>query len=152
MKLETKYFGPVDYEPDECLTFPEGLFGFEEEQQFLLLPFEGGAHALLCMQSMRTPALAFIVMDPFALQPDYMPELRPAELTALGVPDHEQLCYYVLCAIKNPVSTSTVNLRCPIVIHPETRVARQIILESGNYEMRHPLSEFSKHSEEAASC
>lgn len=149
MKLETKYFGPVDYEPDECLTFPEGLFGFEEEQQFLLLPFEGGAHALLCMQSMRTPALAFIVMDPFALQPDYMPELRPAELTALGVPDHEQLCYYVLCAVKQPVSDSTVNLKCPIAVNPHTLTARQIVLDTDRYNMRHPLSEFASGKEDA---
>ena len=99
MNLQTKYFGVIDYEPDECLNFPNGLFGFEDEQQFLLLPFEGSSHTMLCMQSVQTPGLAFIVMDPFALQPDYMPELRKNELAMLDVPDHEQLCYYVLCAV-----------------------------------------------------
>ena len=143
LKLQTKYFGFVDYEPDECLTFPEGLFGFEEERQFLLLPFEGSAQALLCMQSMQTPGLAFILMDPFALRPDYMPQPRAEELKALDVPDHEQLCYYVLCAVKQPVSDSTVNMKCPIAVNPQTLIARQLVLDTDCYGMRHSLSEFA---------
>lgn len=143
MKLQTKYFGPIDYEADECLIFPDGLFGFEEERRFLILPFEGGAQALLCLQSIQTPALAFIAMDPFALLPDYTPTLRVEELTALEVPDEEQLCYYVLCAIKRPVSSSTVNLKCPIAVNPHTLISRQVVLETDRYSMRHSLSEFA---------
>ena len=41
MKFETKYFGTVEVPPDEVITFPNGLFGFEEERSFLLLPFAG---------------------------------------------------------------------------------------------------------------
>ncbi len=151
MKVQTKYFGEIDYESDECLTFPNGLFGFESEQRFLLLPFEGSIGTLFCLQSIQTPSLAFIAMDPFALRSDYMPALRPAELKALDVPDHEQLCYYVFCAIKKPVSDSTVNLKCPIAINPETLTAYQVILETDLYHMRHPLAEFVQ-DEEGVSC
>lgn len=151
MKLQTKYFGEIDYETSELIRFPAGLFGFDQEHEFLLLPFEGSYGNMLCLQSTATPMLAFVVLDPFSLDPNYTPEPTKEELNAFQVENNEALCYYVLCAIKNPVSDSTVNLRCPIVIHPETRVARQIILESGSYEMRHPLSEFNR-SEEAASC
>ena len=41
MKVQSKYFGEVEYESDDLLTFPAGLFGFDEEHDFLLLPFEG---------------------------------------------------------------------------------------------------------------
>ena len=83
MKLQTKYFGEIEYEESEILTFPVGLFGFEEEHQFLLLPFEGSAATLLCLQSVATPALAFVAMDPFSLDPDYAPELQPKELASM---------------------------------------------------------------------
>lgn len=146
-KLQTKYFGEVEYEAGDVLHFPEGLFGFEEEQAFLLLPFEGGG--LLCLQSVKTPALAFVALNPFSLKPDYAPELEPAELRAFGVKEAGELGFYVLCAVKNPVSASTVNLKCPLVVHPETREARQVIME--RYEMRHPLAEFSR-GEEASPC
>lgn len=151
MKLQTKYFGEIDYEAAELIHFPDGLFGFDGEHEFLLLPFEGGHGSMLCMQSITTPMLAFVALDPFTLDPGYALELQRGELKKFGVETSEALCYYVLCAVKNPVSNSTVNLRCPIVIHPDTRQACQVILESGGYEMRHFLSEFG-HNEEAVSC
>jgi len=149
LKLQSKYFGEVEYEAGDVLHFPAGLFGFEEEREFLLLPFEGGGGSMLCLQSVRTPALAFVVLDPFTLAPDYAPVLEEADLKRFGVKEEGELGFYVLCAVKNPVSESTVNLKCPLVIHPETRQARQVIME--RYEMRHPLAGFSR-GEEAAPC
>ena len=104
MKLQTKYFGQIDYEAEDVVTFPVGLFGFEEEHKFLVLPFEGGAGSLLCFQSVQTPALAFVAMDPFSLLPDYAPVLQPQELKELGVKDSQELGFYVLCVVKKPVS------------------------------------------------
>ena len=150
MKLQTKYFGEIDYQESEVLTFDAGLFGFEEEHAFLLLPFEGSAGTLLCLQSVHTPALAFMMMDPFALMSDYAPVLQPQELEDLGVKDSQELGYYVLCVVKKPVSDSTVNLKCPVAVHPETRCARQVILETDAYEMRHPLAGFGRR--EGALC
>lgn len=53
MKLQTKYFGQIEYEQSELVTFPTGPFGFEEEHEFLILPFDGGAGSLLCFQTSR---------------------------------------------------------------------------------------------------
>ena len=142
IKLQTKYFGEIEYADKDVVRFPDGLFGFEEERGFLLLPFDGSGGGMLCLQSVQTPALAFVVLDPFTLKPDY-------ELKVFGVREAGELSFYVLCAVKNPVSESTVNLKCPLVVHPETREARQIIME--RYEMRHPLAEFGR-GEEAAPC
>lgn len=150
MKLQTKYFGEIDYEAEDILTFPVGPFSFEDEHEFLLLPFDGSAGALLCFQSTHTPALAFVAMDPFTLMPEYAPELQPSELKELGVADSHDLGFYVLCVVKSPVSGSTVNLKCPVAINPDTRVARQVILETDAYEMRHPLAQFG--AEEGMPC
>ena len=144
MKLSTKYFGVIDYDPDDVLSFPKGLFAYEDEHTFLLLPFAGSNETLLCLQSVRTPELAFVAMDPFALTPSYAPELPAEELQAMEAASIRDLCFYVFCAVKTPVADSTVNLRCPVVIHPQTHKAMQVILESKAYSMRHPLSEFER--------
>ena len=151
MKLQTKYFGEIEYDADDILTFPNGLYGFDDEKEFLLIPFEGSQGSLLCLQSRATSALAFILMDPFALQPDYMPVLQKAELSALGVRDSGDLCYYVMCVVKQPLGDSTLNLKCPVAINPTTRVSAQFILETDRYEMRHKLSEL-KNGKEAVEC
>lgn len=147
MKLQTKYFGEIEYDADEILSFPWGLFGFEEEKEFLLLPFHGSAGTLLCFQSLQTPGLAFVAMDPFALFPDYTPVLTSPELESLEVGDSQDLGFYVLCVVKKPVADSTVNLKCPVAINPETRRARQVILETDSYDMRHPLSQFGRRED-----
>ena len=150
MKAETKYFGQIDYEPEEALSFPKGLFGFEDEKSFLLLPFEGNG-TLFSLQSLTTPQLAFVAMDPFSLDNGYAPVLQPEELEAIKADKSEELYYYTLCAVKDPVADSTVNLRCPIVINEETRQGMQVILEQGEYHMRHRLADFEQKGE-AAPC
>lgn len=150
MKLSTKYFGEIDYSQEDVIRFPEGIFAFEQEKEFLLLPFSGSDGTLLCLQSVATSQLAFVVMNPFALHLEYAPVLQPEELEALGVKDSRELCYYVLCVVKNPVSTSTVNMKCPVAVNDETQVGAQVILETDEYGMRHLLSEFQ--AGEGSSC
>lgn len=151
MTADTKYFGRVKYRQDEILRFPDGLFGFEEEEKFLLLPFAGSAGTLLCFQSLATPGLAFVAMNPFSLKPDYTPVLSQTELDRLGVKHSRDLCWYVFCVVRSPVSSSTVNLKCPVAVNEDTGVAAQVILEDEQYEMRHPLSEFGT-KEESGKC
>ena len=149
MLFQTKYFGEIDCGEEERLSFPDGLFGFEDEKEFLLLPFEGSGGTLLCFQSTATPALAFVAVNPFSYKPDYAPELASLELERLCVSNSRELCYYALCVVREPVADSTVNLRCPIVVNDQTRQALQVILDSRDYGMRHPLSALHSQKEEA---
>ena len=99
-------------------------------------------------QKRRFGRLRFpLLMNPFALKPDYAPELSEEELYLMGVEDSHDLCYYVLCAVREPVGESTVNLKCPVVVNDRLKRAVQVILESDSYHMRHRLAEF--RSEEA---
>ncbi|MFI3253285.1 MAG: flagellar assembly protein FliW [Eubacteriales bacterium] len=148
MELETKYFGAVRCDEESVLHFSEGLFGFEYEKEFLLIPFEGSGESMLCFQSVHTPTLAFVAMNPFFLNKAYAPILTEKELASMGVSQSEDLCYYTLCVVKEPLSRSTVNFKCPIVINDVTRKAKQVILDQ--YEMRHLLSDFA--GKEGASC
>ncbi|MBQ6207010.1 MAG: flagellar assembly protein FliW [Oscillospiraceae bacterium] len=142
MKTDTKYFGEIAYEKDELLTFPKGLYGFEDEQAFLLLPFaENGT--LFSLQSVKTPQLAFILMDPFSLDGGYAPVLQEDELEFLNVERSEDLFYYVMCVVKDPVPESTVNMRCPVAIN-DGGTGLQVILENTSWHMRHQLSEFGR--------
>ena len=142
MLLQTKYFGQQDCPEEQALHFPRGLFGFEEEKEFYLLPFEGSSGSQHCYQSAATPHLAFVAMNPFHLKPDYAPVLTGEELHMLGAERSEDLCFYTLCVVRSPVADSTVNLRCPVAVNDRTRQALQVILETEAYQMHHLLSEF----------
>ena len=152
MLLQTKYFGQVECPEERLLRFDKGLFGFEEEKAFCLLPFQGSGGSLLCFQSAATPQLAFVAMNPFSLLPGYAPVLTAGELAELGVERSEDLCFYALCVARNPVAGSTVNLRCPVAINDRTRQAVQVILDTEEYQMHHLLSEFSRKKGEEQVC
>lgn len=143
MQLDTKYFGQITYEAEDVLDFPNGLFGFEGEKRFLLLPFSGSHGNMLCLQSVESTSPAFILMNPFSLLPSYAPVLSQEELKLMGVTQSHELCYYVMCVAREPVGESTVNLRCPVVVNPDLHRACQVILDTDEYHMRHRLDEFS---------
>ena len=147
MRTDTKYFGEIEYEEDQVLSFPKGLYGFEDEQRFLLLPFSGNG-TLFSLQSLTTPSLAFVVVDPFSLDMSYAPVLQPDELRELEVENSHDLYYYTMCVVREPVGDSTVNLKCPLAINGDTQVAMQVILEGGDYQMRHRLAEFEEQEGE----
>lgn len=147
MELETKYFGPIRCSEESVLNFADGLFGFEDEKEFLLIPFEESDGSMLCFQSVKTPALAFVAMNPFFLWKEYTPVLTQKELVGMEVACSEDLCYYTLCVVRDPLAKSTVNFKCPVVINDVTRQARQVILDQ--YEMRHLLSDFAGKEEES---
>ena len=147
MKIQTKYFGELNIDDSTTLRFSDGWFGFEQEKEFVLLSFSEEEDFLLCLQSVKTPFLAFTLLNPFMVMPEYRPVLLQEDLQRLGVDKSEDLCYYVLCRVENPVSKSTVNLRCPVVLNDQTRQARQVILDE--YEMRCPLSSLGKKDDGA---
>ena len=152
MKLRTKYFHDIDYQPEDILRFPNGLFGFEDEKEFLLLPFAGSDGTLLSLQSVQTPALAFVVMNPFALRSDYAPQLPPDQLQQLQVERSQELCFYVLCVVREPVGESTVNLKCPVAVNIDRQEAMQVILDTQDYHMRHKLADLSAPREAVEEC
>ncbi len=137
MRIQTKYFGEVELAESDILSFPEGIFGFEDEKKFVLLPFSSEDECLLCLQSIQTPSLAFTAINPFFFWPDYRPQPSQQDLQRLGVDCGENLCYYAMCVVREPLTDTTINLRCPIAINDETRQARQVMLD--RYDMRTPL-------------
>ena len=75
MKINNKYFGEIEYAAEEKLRFSEGLFGFEEQKEFLPIPFEAGSDALICLQSLEDEDLSFVLLNPFLFFVDYDPKI-----------------------------------------------------------------------------
>ena len=144
MTIETDY-GTVEYSPEDLIVFTDGLFGFPKLTRYLLLRIneEEGDDSILLMLSVEDPNVVFVLINPFFLCPDYSPVLTPEELACLDVTDSGELSYYAICVVKNDYLENTVNLKCPLVINPQTRHGIQVILENSPYEYRHELRSFA---------
>ena len=150
MKIQTKYCGEMTYTEDEIIHFPNGLFGFEDAHEFLLIRLEDDIASPFCLQSTENPNLAFIVVDPFQLTSNYAPDLPDEDCVRLGDPSGEHIALYSICILREPMSESTVNLRYPIAMHIDTHIAFQVILNNSGYTFEHKLSDL--HLEEDTSC
>lgn len=144
MNINTKYFGELSYTQEEIITFANGIFGFEENKQYLLIRFEEENSGLLCLQNLEDMNLAFIVVNPFCFSGDYAPQLPEKELEKIGSPATEAILCYNICVFNEDMKKSSVNLRCPLLINGDSRQAIQVVLEDERYSFKQPFQEFIK--------
>lgn len=140
-QLNTKDYGIIDYEDGDLFHFPDGIFGFAGVKHFLPLCLnEEEDSTVLLLQGVEDPATAFLLINPFALDPDYSPLLTPEELQYLEVSSENDLSFYTTCVLQEDYRKNTVNLKCPVVVNPLTRRGMQVILENSPYSFRCELS------------
>lgn len=142
----TKYFGDITINENDIITFTTGLFGFEDKTKYILLSFaddsgESSEDLLMCLQSTEEPNLAFIVMNPYYICADYDPyQIQGEFLLEIKLEQETKHTVYCVAVVRDNFDESTINLKCPIIINLENKLARQFILEESDYSMRHPVT------------
>lgn len=127
MKKIQSRFGEIEYDPDNTLQFPEGLIGFENLRNFVVMPNEKEG-PLFWIQSVEDPQIAFILTDPIGFYYDYKIVPNGLERGKLGI-DEKADCH-VLCVVTVPSDLKvTLNLAAPILFAPESNRALQVVLE-----------------------
>ncbi|MGL5255925.1 MAG: flagellar assembly protein FliW [Proteocatella sp.] len=143
MEISTKYFNEVAISKDSILKFENGILGFEKFKDYVMINFELGSDDLMCLQSLDEKELAFVLVNPFNLKPDYSPSLTEEDVEELGISDStEGVFCYAICTVKDNITENTVNLKSPIIVNPENMKAKQIVLENNEYAVRHQFKQF----------
>ncbi len=144
MHIETTRFGALSIEESRVLTFPDGLPGFEACRRFTLVPHpapEGEvAGPFEWLQSVEDGALAFLAIDPRRIFTHYKPALGPSELQSIALDCCESGHLLSLLTVpKGDPCGITANLLAPVIVNPDTRQAKQVILTGDEYGVRHRL-------------
>ena len=140
MKYDTARFGSVDVQGADILLFPEALYGFDREKEFVLLPLDPNIDSPMeWLQSLSTPELAFIVTDPFLFVPQYKMVLNDDEKHQLQIDSTESVVIRVIVTIPKVHTEMTANLVAPLVINQKNCLAKQIVLTNAEYDTKHCL-------------
>ena len=151
MLIETPRFGKVEVDEERLVTFPEGLLGFRDfKRYFFYEPSEGAA--VRWMQSVELPALAFIVVDPRLVKPDYEVKVTAAQLEPVEVKDPSQAEVWVILTVPEDPSKMTANLQGPIVVNPAKRLGAQIVINEEGVTTKYPVLEGLKARRKVASA
>ena len=138
-KINTLRFGELEIEEQDVVRFADGIPAFEDEHEFVVLPYEEGTPYMF-LQSMATPELAFLMTDPFVFFPDYSFELDDENMDKLEIKTMDDVLVCTLISIpRSGVADMTTNLLAPVVINRHTMQAKQIVLEKTQYTTKHRL-------------
>ncbi|ESU72901.1 flagellar assembly protein FliW [Geobacillus zalihae] len=137
MNIDTKYHGTVAVKEEDIIHFPHGLPGFADEKRFVLLPLADTPFVIL--QSVETPALGFVLIEPFSYFPTYEFELDEATVEQLNIESERDVAVYVILTVADPFHETTANLQAPVVINVHKRLGKQVILTNPPYKTKHRL-------------
>lgn len=120
------------------VRLPMGLLGFEQIKDYILV-INPGEEPFAWLRVEDNAALAFVVIDPFVVLPDYKPDIPPADVEFLGLKDADDALLLGIVTV-NGASHATVNLKGPVVINRHTHTGKQVIItNAANYSVQHPL-------------
>lgn len=140
MKFETTRFGNLDIEDQKIIEFPDGLYGFEKENKFTLLPFNPDVESPMeWMQSILSPHLAFVVTDPYLYVPDFKLKLLEEDRKKVGLETDESHLTRCIVTIPENYTEMTANLVAPVVINTQKGIGKQFVMTSMQYDTRHYL-------------
>jgi flagellar assembly factor FliW len=120
------------------VRFPMGLLGFEHLKNYLLVT-NPGEEPFFWLQVRDKEALAFVVINPFLVAPEYQPDLPQADVDFLGIEDPNDAALFNIVTL-HPAGRATVNLKGPIVVNRHTLIGKQVVLaNAAEYGVEHPL-------------
>jgi flagellar assembly factor FliW len=120
--VHTQRFGPLLVDPEALLETPDGLPGFEELRQFVLLPVRDD---LAWFQSAELPALAFLM-------------IRTGRVDAEAWPHHPDA--WAIVTLEPGTGHATANLLAPVLIDRAAGTAHQRITTDPRWTTAHPVT------------
>ena len=138
MDAESPRFGRVEYTEEQVITFPEGLLGFADLRSFLHLAPEDTSPVEYLL-SLDEPRLCFPLINPYIVRNDYVLELGQADREGLALGEKASLAIHCVATLCGDAKSSTINLLAPVVINPDARLGRQVVIEGSGYGVSEPL-------------
>jgi len=136
--VKSDQLGEIDVEDRAVVYFPEGIPGFESCHDFVLV--EDAAFAPFhWLQSLDEGAIAFVVVDPAVIYPNYHVQLGPADTAAIRLADATRALVRVILTINEDPEKTTANLQGPLLINVAESLGCQVLLTRSPYEARYPV-------------
>ncbi|MER2008425.1 MAG: flagellar assembly protein FliW [Psychrobacillus sp.] len=139
MNIETKFLGSMAIDEKDIIQFPDGIPGFEEIKEFVILPLEKDS-PFAVLQSIKEQKIGFVIAFPFVFKKDYTFDVLEDDKEDLQIEAGEDLITYSIVTLRDPFQHSTLNLQAPILINFKKKLAKQLVLQDATtYPIRFPI-------------
>ncbi|MCB0413985.1 MAG: flagellar assembly protein FliW [Bdellovibrionales bacterium] len=138
MNIQTSRFGTVHLSTDDIIHFPEGLLGFNDLHQFVLLD-DPTDEIFAWLQSCENPMIAFPVLEPELFTQNYKVVLTKNDRVTLQLTEQQSFRLFSIITIPDDPTKMTANLKAPIVINVAKRIAKQCVLQDNKLAICEPI-------------
>lgn len=140
--IHSSEFGELTFEVSDVYRFPEGLHGFEDSKDYIVVMREGLA-PFCFLQSISHPALRFICLPAIAVDSAYQVQVGAEDagdllIAAGSYPPAAELQVLTILTIPER-GAATANLFAPIVLTTVARRGRQCIQFETSASATHPV-------------
>ena len=136
MKYLTSRFGEIGFEEKDILFLPKGILGFSQLSKYVIIE-KSEYDPFKWLQSVEDPDVAFVIVDPTLLFPNYKLEVHEKELEELNFQQMKDLITYVIVTVPSDPSQMSADLLGPVVINSKKRMAKQAVMPNSPYTTKH---------------
>lgn len=138
LNIKTGRFGTLNIQEDEVIQIPRGILGFPDQTRYCLVD-PGDETLILWMQSLDHPELAFPILEPRVFMSQYVVRLSASELRELHLDNVREAAVFSILTIPENVTEMTANLKAPLVINLKNKIAKQVVLQENEYNIKHMM-------------
>lgn len=131
-------YGKFEFTDDDIFYMTSPLLGFSHLSDFLLISSEEHL-PFYVFHSSEDPSVSFVIIDIKSFFPDYAPEIHKRDLKILQAKSRDDLVLFGIVVVPSNPKDATVNLKAPLAINVQKKLAKQIILEDDRYQIKTPL-------------
>jgi flagellar assembly factor FliW len=140
--VETAEPQTLPVKPENIITLPLGLLGFEQVKKFVLLTLPG-EEPFMWLQMLDNRNQGFVVVAPATVMPTYAPDIVQQDIEFLGIQSAADAIVLNIVTIRTNGET-TINLKGPVIINRNTLVGKQCIPANVSaYNLQHAIQPVS---------
>jgi len=140
MIFKTK-LGEMDLSEKEIITFEEGIPGFDHLRKFAIVSV-ARTEPIKWLVSLEDKDVALPIIDPWIVRLDYHVDIPEKDVQDLGIEKNEDVSVWCVVVIpKDKPDDATINLLAPIVVNMKNGKAKQIIMETDEYTIKHRIKD-----------
>jgi len=124
-KVENAGPQTLPVKPENIITLPLGLLGFEQVKKFVLLALPG-EEPFMWLQMLDNRNQGFVVVPPATVMPGYAPDIVQQDIEFLGIQSAADAIVLNIVTIRSNGET-TINLKGPVIINRNSLVGKQCI-------------------------
>jgi len=135
--VKSRVFGELEVSEENIIFFEEGIPAFEDLKKFVIIKQDESPFYWL--QSIEDKDIAFVILNPFEIKPDYEFDLPDEVVSKLEITSASDVAVFCIVVIPEDIKQTRVNLKAPIIINVNKRKGMQYLLDDERYPLKYYL-------------